>query len=192
MMNLHAMESGNHSALFLDRDGVINHRLIGQYVTAWNQFEFLPGVTEAIAILKNYYRRIFIVTNQQGIGKGLMTDEDLETIHRNMLEQIHAAGGQIDKVYYCPDLAGSGSLRRKPLPGMALEAATDFPDIDLKKSVMVGDTESDIAFGEKAGMQTVLITPQTIEMEKLTVKPLRVEKDLLSFALLIKEDNETI
>lgn len=192
MMNSETIKSGKQSALFLDRDGVINRRLVGQYVRSWKEFAFLPGVLDAIAILSEFYRRIFIVTNQQGIGKGLMTHEDLQVIHRNMREQIHAEGGRIDSIYYCPDLANSGSLRRKPAPGMALEAATDFPDIDLKQSVMIGDTESDIAFGNQAGMQSVLVASQSIVVTNLNEKPTRVVKDLLSFALLIKGDNETV
>ena len=67
--------------LFLDRDGVINRRLPGAYVQHWDQFEFLPGVLPALSILANYFAHLIIVTNQQGIGKGLMTESDLQKIH---------------------------------------------------------------------------------------------------------------
>jgi histidinol-phosphate phosphatase family protein len=156
-------------ALFLDRDGVINERLPAAYVQRPDQFIFTEGSLEAIAKLSDRFDRIFIVTNQQGIGKGLMTEEDLEEIHRIMLEKIRAEGGRIDAVYYCPALVADHSIDRKPNPGMALRAKTDYPDIDFKQSVVVGDSISDMLFGKRLGMKTVLVRANPKQAEQASI-----------------------
>lgn len=143
--------------LFLDRDGVINERLPGDYVKTWDSFRFLPGVLDAIGILSGLFGRIVIVTNQAGIEKGLMTHEQLAKIHELMMECIQYHGGRIDEIYYCPYTSLSDPFCRKPNPGMAVEAVKDFPDILFSKSLMVGDSESDIAFGNRLGMKTILV-----------------------------------
>lgn len=146
--------------LFLDRDGVLNRRLIGRYVQRVEEFEILPGVLESLSKLAKMFPRIVIVTNQQGIGKGLMTEGDLHEIHRYFLEKVKQAGGRIDYIYYCPDLAGSGSLNRKPEPGMALQAQKDFPEIDFTRSIMVGDAFTDLEMGRAVGMINVWIAEE--------------------------------
>ena len=143
--------------LFLDRDGVINRRLVDDYVKSWDEFEFLPSVLESFPIFANNFKRIIIVTNQQGIGKGLMTTEALEEVHRRMKVEIEATGCSIDAIYFCPSLAAENNPRRKPNPGMALQAKSEFQEINLLKSIMVGDSPSDMEFGINAGMQTVFI-----------------------------------
>jgi len=97
------------------------------------------------------------VTNQKGVGKGLMTIADLENIHFNMLAAIRAGGGNIDQIFYCTDL-DNDSYNRKPNPGMAFKAANAFPEINLNKSIMVGNRISDMGFGRNAGMNTVFLT----------------------------------
>ena len=89
-------------SLFLDRDGVINKRIIDRYVSSWDQFVFLPGVLDAMKILSGGFGKILVVSNQQGIGKGLMTDDDVRNIHIRMAAEIKNGGGIIDKTYYCP------------------------------------------------------------------------------------------
>ena len=153
--------------LFLDRDGVINRRLPGAYVQSWEAFHWLPGALEAIAGLTQNVGRAFVVTNQQGIGKGLMTVASLELIHGAMLREIAAAGGRIDAVYYCPDLSSAEPNCRKPRPAMALQARNEFPDVDFQRSVMVGDSLSDMQFGQALGMFNVLIATKTEDMEPL-------------------------
>ncbi len=139
--------------LFLDRDGILNKHLPGDYVRNWNMWEWLPGVLEAMPLLAKHYQRIFIVTNQQGVGKGLMTEADLEDVHRHMLADIEAAGGRIDKVYVCTELESAHSPNRKPEIGMALQAKIDFPEVDFHRSVMVGDSASDELFAQRSGMR---------------------------------------
>lgn len=144
-------------ALFLDRDGVINQRIVDGYVVRPDQFVIIDGVLEALAILAARFERIFMVTNQQGIGKGLMTEEDLEAIHRDFLNQVERNGGRIDRIYHCPSLKTAHDFSRKPSIGMALRAHRDFPEISLRHSVMVGDIRSDMLFGRRARMTTVLV-----------------------------------
>ena len=144
-------------SLFLDRDGVINERIIGGYVQNISSFRLLDGVPDAISMLKKRFGRIFIVTNQQGIGKGIMTKEDLQLIHNYMETRLLTA---FDGIYHSPFLASENNLIRKPNPGMAFEAKKDFPDIDFEKSVMVGDSLIDIQFGKNLQMKTVYISVQ--------------------------------
>lgn len=146
--------------LFLDRDGVINTRLVDDYVKVWDEFIFETGVPEAIYMLSRYVGRIVVVTNQQGVGRGLMSADDLDEIHRRMVSDILKAGGKIDRVYSCTKTAGERPFCRKPKPGMALNARRDFPEIAFKKSIMVGDTLTDMQFGKWLGMTTVLVAPE--------------------------------
>lgn len=142
--------------LFLDRDGVLNYEKKEDYIRNWGEFHFYEGVPAAIASLNPLFGRIVIATNQKGIGKKLMTAEDLQNIHAPMLQAITNVGGKIDQIYYCPDLADD-SPNRKPQPGMAFQAKADFPEIDLAKSIMVGNRMSDMKFGRNAGMHTVFL-----------------------------------
>lgn len=150
-------ELKNEWSLFLDRDGVVNKRIMGGYVQNPTEFEFLPGSLEAITQLSALFRNIFIVTNQQGIGKGLMTHSDLEIVHQFMLDQIKKSGARIDGIYYCPDLASKNPNCRKPGIAMAESAKKEFPSVDYSKSFMVGDSKSDMEFGRNAGMHCVFI-----------------------------------
>lgn len=143
--------------LFLDRDGVINVRIIDGYVTKIEEFEFLPNVIEALKIFKEKFKYIIVATNQQGVGKGIMKFEDVETVHQFMVQQVAENGGKIDKVYFCPQLKSVPDNYRKPSPKMAFFAKNDFPDIDLSKSIMIGDMNSDVEFGKNAGMKTIFI-----------------------------------
>lgn len=147
---------GSHWTLFLDRDGVINKKLDG-YVTKPSEFVFLPKVLDALSVLSGLFHRILIVTNQQGIGKELMTHDDLHSVHSHMLRNINLAGGRIDNIYYCPNLSHEDAPCRKPNPGMAFHAQQDFEDIDFLESIMIGDSDSDIEFGNLLGMTTVKI-----------------------------------
>jgi D-glycero-D-manno-heptose 1,7-bisphosphate phosphatase len=142
--------------LFLDRDGVINHKINDGYVKKWPEFSFIRGAVQALAVLSTLFSRIIVVTNQRGIGKGLMTENDLNLIHDKMMNSISMHGGRIDKIYYCSEILET-SFYRKPNIGLALMAKTDFPEIDFEKSIMVGDSKGDMEFGKKLKMITVYI-----------------------------------
>jgi len=152
-------------ALFLDRDGTINRRLMGDYVKTIDQFEFLPRAKESIARFYELFQYLIVVTNQQGIGKELMSHNDLKKIHDHMSKKLSEVGAKLDEILYCPHLAIIDPSCRKPNPGMAFQAKEIFPDITFKKSVMVGDTESDIEFGKRLNMYTVLISPDRYDEE---------------------------
>lgn len=144
--------------LFLDRDGVINQKLENDYVKNLNEFVWLDNVVDALKILRKKFRRIIIVTNQQGIGKGIMTEQDLDNIHQYLLSVLQKENITIDKIYYAPDLSSTKSMMRKPNIGMALKAKEEFPDINFSNSIMVGDSLSDLQFAHNAGMYAMLLS----------------------------------
>lgn len=150
--------------LFLDRDGVINVRIIDGYVTKREEFEFLPNVIDAFKIFKNKFKRIIVVTNQQGVGKEIMSYEDVVDVHKYMIQEVENNGGKIDNIYFCPDLKSDINNYRKPKPTMAFMAKEDFPEIDFTKSIMVGDMNSDVEFGKNAGMKTVFIGDNELKL----------------------------
>jgi histidinol-phosphate phosphatase family protein len=166
-MNLKDFFFTNDWTLFLDRDGVISRRLPDNYVKSWEEFSFPEGVLDALAVLGKIFGRIIIVSNQQGVGKGLMNAETLEMIDSRMKQAISDAHGRIDASYYCTHLASENHPDRKPSTGMGLKAKADFPEIDFSKSVMVGDSLSDMEFGKNLGMITVFITEDIEQYENV-------------------------
>jgi histidinol-phosphate phosphatase family protein len=169
-------------SLFLDRDGVINKRLVGDYVKKWEEFNFIPGSLRAIEKFSSIFGRIFIVTNQAGIGKGVMTLDNLNEVHRLMLKTITLFDGRIDKIYFAPE---KDSHLRKPNTGMPEQAKIDFPDIDFSRSVMVGDSNSDMEMGNRLGMVKVFIEGK--KEDPSVWKPHFQFKTLLEFAETISD-----
>jgi histidinol-phosphate phosphatase family protein len=144
-------------ATFLDRDGVINHKLPeGQYVTRWEEIQFLPDVSEAIALLTRAGFCVLVVTNQRCVAKGLLTVSELNEIHRRMCQELAAQGALITKIYYCPHENDPPCGCRKPAPGLLLTAAHEL-GIDLKESWMIGDSDIDVEAGRSAGCRTLQI-----------------------------------
>ena len=175
----------NSWTLFLDRDGVINHEKHKDYIHTWDEFKFYDGVLEAMKIFAAKFHRIIVVTNQKGVGKGLTKLDDLHTIHANMEKEIESAGGRIDAVFYCSDLEDN-SPYRKPNPGMGLEAVKQFPDIDIKKSIMVGNTISDMEFGRNLGLYTVFLPTTRPEVDLKDKRIDAVCHSLLAFAQVLE------
>ncbi|NQU34849.1 MAG: HAD family hydrolase [Bacteroidetes bacterium] len=175
----------NSWTLFLDRDGVINKRIFGGYVTSPDYFEFLPGVLESINFFSKIFNRIIVITNQQGVGKGIMTEIELNVVHDYMISEISTFGGRVDSIYYCTDLAHSVDNCRKPSIKMAQIALENFPEIDLNKSIMIGDSLSDIEFGKNAGMKTVFVSNIPSLEKDSTSADIKVEC-LLDFKTLIE------
>ena len=150
--------------LFLDRDGVINNEAVGNYVRHWKEFIFSKGVLETFKKLTDRFGRIIIVSNQRGVGRGLMTEADLQSIHLEMQREVEIVGGRIDRIYYCTEKEDT-SFFRKPNPGMAFKAVREIKDIDLSRSIMVGNKPGDMKFGRYAGMFTVFITSTNPDQE---------------------------
>jgi D-glycero-D-manno-heptose 1,7-bisphosphate phosphatase len=146
--------------LFLDRDGVINDEKHLDYIHKWEEFKFYDGVKEALTIFSERFGKIFIITNQRGVAKGITRLNDLELIHKNMIKEFEDAGGRIDKVYYSVDFDNE-SPNRKPNPGMGLQAKIDFPEVDFSKSIMIGNTLSDMKFGRNLNVAANIFLPTT-------------------------------
>jgi D-glycero-D-manno-heptose 1,7-bisphosphate phosphatase len=141
-------------AIFLDRDGVLNKKMPeGQYVTRWEEMRFLPGAAEAIIFFRRAGFRVVVVSNQRCVAKGLLTVQELESMHRRMAEKFASEGATIDAVYYCPHDTEPPCNCRKPAAGLLLEAARAH-QIDLGASWMIGDTRGDMEAGRKAGCKT--------------------------------------
>lgn len=145
------------SALFLDRDGVINQRIVGGYVRKPSELILNPNVIKALATFRQHFDNIFIVTNQQGVGKGIVTQNEVDAVHNHLRRLLRDHNVDVDAIYCCPHLASEHCGCRKPNIGMAEQAQRDFPNINFQNSVMVGDSLSDVQFGKTAGMSTVFI-----------------------------------
>ena len=160
---------------FLDRDGVINRKLPGDYVTRWEEFEFLPGVFDAMRSLRELGFRLIVVSNQRGVSIGRPAENELLAIHRRMVEELHGAGADLDAIYYCPHDYDCQDCR-KPASGLFLRAHRDFPEIKFSESFVIGDSVSDMEAGARLGAKIVLISEKTPEMvAALSEKNLRVD-----------------
>ncbi|MEO8823634.1 MAG: HAD-IIIA family hydrolase [Ginsengibacter sp.] len=178
MKNLKNIDSS--WALFIDRDGVINEEKHNDYIHNWEEFKFYKGVKEAFKIFNEKLGVIVLITNQRGVAKGLTKIEDLNLIHKNMKEEIEAAGGRIDNIYVCIEME---SFNRKPNPGMGLQAIKDFPKINLSKSLMIGNTLSDMKFGRNLGVAINIFIPTTRKEVSLNHEDIDlVFNDLISVA----------
>lgn len=144
-------------AVFLDRDGVLNVVIRGEYVRNVCQFQWLPGAREAVAHLTAAGWPVVIITNQSGVSRGYYTGQDVESIHDMMREDLKPFGGEIEAFYFCPHQTLDACDCRKPLPGLLHRAAEDL-DLDLSASFFVGDTETDMTAGRAAGARVLAVT----------------------------------
>jgi D-glycero-D-manno-heptose 1,7-bisphosphate phosphatase len=137
--------------VILDRDGVLNKKPPrAQYVRKWNEFEWLPGAKEGLRLLKEAGRRVIVISNQAGVGRGVMTETDLLEIHNRMRAEAEEAGGRIDEIYYCPHGWNDGCECRKPNPGLLFQAQREV-NLDLSRTPFVGDDERDAQAADAAG-----------------------------------------
>ena len=141
--------------VFLDRDSVIN-RNRADYVKQWSEFRFLPGARRAIAGMTRAGYRLFIITNQACIGKGLVARSALDEMHGRMLREIERAGGHVEAVLYCPHRSDEGCDCRKPAPGL-LHRAQDEYGVDLGRAVVIGDSLTDMSAATAAGVPGILV-----------------------------------
>ena len=172
--------SASPPAVLLDREGVINRRIRNGYVTTWKRFAFLPGAMRAIRQLSTRGYRVLVVSNQAGVGKGLMSLQTLEEITRRFLSHVERAGGLISRVYYCTHRAEDGCDCRKPKPGLLLNAQAEF-HFDPARTFMVGDTESDITAATRAGCKAILVSKSRKAIWHVWAhQPVTVVPDLLT------------
>jgi len=153
-------EGGRTAGIFLDRDGVINERIWGGYVTQWHEFRFVPGILNTLRDLARYPIPLIVVSNQAGVGKGLVQESALEALTRQFVARIQDCGGRIDAVYYCTHTPESRCGCRKPQPGLLRRAASDW-FVDLSASVLIGDSSSDVEAAAAADCHAILVDPST-------------------------------
>jgi len=144
-------------AVFLDRDGVINKKPArGEYVKNWKEFEFLSGAIKALKILCQKGFEIYIITNQAGIGRGFMSEQDLKIIHQELEKELEKQDVKISGIYYCPHEMRENCGCRKPKPGLFFQAAKEH-NLDLKKVIFIGDDWRDSGAGLSAECETILV-----------------------------------
>lgn len=145
--------------VFLDRDGVINKKMpTGDYVKSWGEFEFLPGSIEAVRLLTEAGYEIYVISNQAGIARGVMSEDMLLDVHGKMDAELRAHDGKLAAIYYCPHNRDAGCDCRKPKPGMLIQAALDH-QINLANAIFIGDDARDEAAGKAAGVRTIFLQP---------------------------------
>lgn len=142
-------------ALFLDRDGVIIENR-PNYIRSWSDVEIYPQALTALAKIRNSPYKIVIITNQSAVGRGLMTIERANKINRKLVAEVEKMGGRIDGVYMCPHGPDEGCPCRKPQPGLLFRAADD-QNLDLVRSIMIGDAISDIVAAASAGLSNLIL-----------------------------------
>jgi len=179
-----------NKAAFLDRDGVINRKAPNEdeYIVSWEDMEMLPGVAKAITLLNRAGFLVIVVSNQRSVAKGLITDEELSLMHKQMCEELARAGATIHGVYYCPHELEPPCDCRKPQPGLLLQAARTY-DIDLSASWMIGDSDKDVEAGKAAGCRTVRVL-RSHEAENRTADG--VARSLLDATYQILKRGESI
>ncbi|TCT19983.1 D-glycero-D-manno-heptose 1,7-bisphosphate phosphatase [Melghiribacillus thermohalophilus] len=147
-----------NQAVFLDRDGVINEVLSERvrFVNRPEDFYLLDGAGEGIKLLNDAGFKVFVVTNQGGIGLGYMKESDLHRVHDKMKKELKTFQASVDDIAYCPHKPHANCPCRKPKPKMILDLAEKY-QVDLSRSFMIGDREPDIEAGKRAGTRTVFI-----------------------------------
>ena len=139
--------------VFVDRDGVVNKRLVDDWVKSYDEFEFLPKSIDGLKLLKDAGCRLILVTNQRGIALNLFSEEDLSEIHKSMNDDLKSFAVEFDAIYFCPHDRHENCKCRKPEPGMLIQAANDF-SLTLNECIMMGDSPSDESASVSAGCKS--------------------------------------
>lgn len=189
-------------AVFIDRDGTIN-RDVG-YPDSFDLIEIYPFSFEAVKKINASGLLAVIVTNQSGVGRGMIDIENLHDIHQKLEEAFAKHNAHLDGIYFCPHYLSSSLLEykkdctcRKPFPGMALQAAFDL-NIDLKRSYMIGDKVEDILFGLNIDAQPILVKTgfgrkSLTELKKRGIKPAHVASNILEAVhWIMKRENKIL
>ena len=171
--------------VLLDRDGVINRRILGGYVTCWEKFVFLSGAIEGLRLLNEKNCHVIVVSNQAGVGKGLMTTADLQEITCKFIEEVEAQGGRIRSVYYCTHRAEDDCQCRKPKPGLLLNAQAEH-HFTFEGTFLIGDSESDLLAAQAVGCPAIMVSnAPSASLEKLPHPPQVTVPSLLAAAAFL-------
>lgn len=163
LSELHKVVLEGGWSLFLDRDGVINVRKMDGYILNPSEFEFIEGVPAALSRIVPLFDHTVVVTNQRGVARKLMTEEDLSRVHGKMKSELESVGAVLDGIFHCPHDRSSGCRCRKPGPGLIEQALDAFPSILPSKSLLIGDTTSDMELGRSFGMITLHVGAEEVE-----------------------------
>lgn len=169
--------------VFVDRDGVIN-RMRPDYVRRWEELELLPGAIDALVRLERAGCEVVVLTNQSAIGRGLLSREAVDEIHRRLSAVVQGAGGRIHAFLLCPHAPVDGCACRKPAPGLLLRARDEL-GVDLSSAVMVGDQPSDVEAARAVGCPAILIDPDGDRAVRASIEPGAVAGSLLEATDLI-------
>jgi len=176
----------NNMFVFLDRDGTII--VDKHYLSDYREVELLPQVAEGLIKLKNLGFRFIVVTNQSGLGRGYLNEEELRKIHARMIGLLQDKGISIEEILYCPHHPDDNCRCRKPGTKLVDDAAAKYK-FDYKKCVVIGDKKSDILMGERLGTKTFLIKNNREEIKEISgcVKPDYIVDNILDAAQIIQE-----
>lgn len=179
------MNSSPSKAVFLDRDGVINHKAReGDYIRTWREIRFMPGAVKAVASLNRAGYKVFVATNQRGVATLKIRMDDLLEIHARIQHEFARDGAIISQIYYCPHDVSLRCRCRKPQPGMLQQAAQEH-SLDLRASWMVGDSLTDVKAGESAGCRSVLLAPALPDLSGLSEVPFVAESLEMTVPLIL-------
>src|SRR3990172_7130532 len=167
-------------AIFLDRDGVIIENR-ADYCRSWEEVVIVPGALQALARAQGTSYAVVIITNQSAVGRGLVDRETTDDINVRLVAAIRAAGGRVDGVYMCPHAPEDGCACRKPKPGLLLQASRDL-SLDLLRSVLIGDSLSDIEAARAAGVGRAMLVRTGRGLEQLALAPATGVGDFAVFA----------
>ncbi len=166
-LNINGEIIGDDWTLFLNRDGVINERKPNGYITKIKELKFLDGMFSSLSKLQDTFKRIIIVTNQDGLSNGNLTLEDVESVNMMLMLRFESHKINIDKIFVCSKSESEEDTCKKPSPKMGLLAKNEFPDIDFSKSIMIGDSKADMGFAKALGMKTILFLNEADKREEL-------------------------
>lgn len=183
------------TAIFLDRDGVINRDPGGtRYVTSWKEFKFLPRAKKAISLLNQKNYPIFVISNQAGVNKGIYSQDALNEITRNMLKELRKSSAKVEGVFYCTHRDEDNCSCRKPKDGL-VRSAIKGRKINLKRSFFIGDTIRDVKTAKAAGCKSILVfsgKEKLANRKNWEVRPDFVFKDLYEAGKFILNHHKPI
>lgn len=183
-----AERAGREWSLFLDRDGVLNRQIVGDYVRSWQDFEWLPMAQEALTRLRGWAPHLVVVTNQQGISAGLMSAQEVTDIHNRLQEDLAAVEVSIDSFQVCPHLASAGCGCRKPQTGLITQWLDEHPKSEPSLSIVVGDSKSDLELARNVAVTSGgCISIQIGQLTDCSLRPHATFNSLWDFALAIEQ-----